>query len=83
MAHRVALMYAGQIIEVATADAFFASPQHPYARALLQALPDADRPFKTATPPACLGDGRQGGPGFLAGLACLHLMNITKGARAD
>ena len=43
MAHRVALMYAGQIIEVATADAFFASPQHPYARALLQALPDADR----------------------------------------
>ncbi|WP_395702637.1 ABC transporter ATP-binding protein [Aquabacterium sp.] len=47
MAHRVALMYAGQIIEVATADAFFASPQHPYARALLQALPDADRRGQT------------------------------------
>ncbi len=47
MAHRVALMYAGQIIEVATADAFFSSPQHPYARALLQALPDADRRGQT------------------------------------
>jgi peptide/nickel transport system ATP-binding protein len=43
MAHRVALMYAGQIIEVADADQFFAAPQHPYARALLKALPDAGR----------------------------------------
>ncbi|HZF79683.1 MAG TPA: oligopeptide/dipeptide ABC transporter ATP-binding protein, partial [Rubrivivax sp.] len=39
MAHRVALMYAGQIIEVATAQEFFAAPKHPYARALLRALP--------------------------------------------
>ncbi len=43
MAQQVALMYAGQIIEMAPADAFFANPQHPYARALLRALPDADR----------------------------------------
>jgi peptide/nickel transport system ATP-binding protein len=43
MAHRVALMYAGQIIEVGGADAFFASPKHPYARLLLRALPDSAR----------------------------------------
>ncbi|RZL39998.1 MAG: ABC transporter ATP-binding protein [Rubrivivax sp.] len=43
MAHRVALMYAGQIIEVAPAQEFFATPKHPYARLLLQALPDAAR----------------------------------------
>jgi len=43
MAHRVALMYAGQIIEVAQADDFFRDPKHPYARALLRALPDARR----------------------------------------
>ena len=41
MAHRVALMYAGQIVEVAPAGEFFAHPKHPYARALLRALPDA------------------------------------------
>jgi peptide/nickel transport system ATP-binding protein len=41
MAHRVALMYAGQIIEVATAADFFAAPRHPYATALLRALPGA------------------------------------------
>ena len=43
MAHRVALMYAGQIIEVAPAAQFFAAPRHPYAQALLQALPDGQR----------------------------------------
>ncbi|QPF73269.1 ABC transporter ATP-binding protein [Roseateles sp. DAIF2] len=41
MAHQVALMYAGQIIEVAPAQEFFAAPRHPYARLLLQALPDS------------------------------------------
>ncbi len=43
MAHQVALMYAGQIIEVAPADEFFRAPRHPYARLLLRALPDAER----------------------------------------
>jgi peptide/nickel transport system ATP-binding protein len=43
MAHRVALMYAGQIVEVAPAADFFASPKHPYATALLRALPGAGR----------------------------------------
>ncbi len=43
MAQRVALMYAGQIVEVATAAEFFSAPRHPYAQALLRALPDADR----------------------------------------
>jgi peptide/nickel transport system ATP-binding protein len=43
MAHRVALMYAGQIIEVADAADFFAAPKHPYARLLLRALPASDK----------------------------------------
>ncbi len=43
MAQHVALMYAGQIIEVAPAAQFFSQPKHPYARALLQALPEAGR----------------------------------------
>jgi len=43
MAQRVALMYAGQIVEVAEAGEFFAAPKHPYARLLLQALPDTNK----------------------------------------
>ncbi|MEY4749206.1 MAG: hypothetical protein RIQ60_1420 [Pseudomonadota bacterium] len=43
MAQQVALMYAGQIVELAPAAEFFAAPRHPYARLLLQALPDSSR----------------------------------------
>ncbi len=43
MAHRVALMYAGQIVEVADAGEFFASPLHPYAIKLFDALPEAGK----------------------------------------
>jgi peptide/nickel transport system ATP-binding protein len=43
MAHRVALMYAGQVVEVADASEFFARPLHPYAASLFESLPDASR----------------------------------------
>ncbi len=43
MAHRVALMYAGQLVEVADAREFFASPLHPYAVNLFEALPDTGK----------------------------------------
>ena len=43
MAQQVALMYAGQIIEVASADEFFSAPKHPYARLLLRALPESSK----------------------------------------
>jgi peptide/nickel transport system ATP-binding protein len=39
MADRVAVMYAGRIVEQGPVDAIFASPQHPYTRGLLASLP--------------------------------------------
>ena len=41
MATRIAVMYAGQIVEQAEASAFFAKPLHPYSIALLEAMPSA------------------------------------------
>ncbi len=40
MAQRVAVMYAGEIIETASVAAFFAGPAHPYARKLFASLPE-------------------------------------------
>ena len=40
MAHRVGVMYAGELVEEAPRAAFFASPRHPYTQALFAALPD-------------------------------------------
>ena len=39
VADRVAVMYAGQIVEVGTAEEVFYTPQHPYTWALLSSLP--------------------------------------------
>jgi peptide/nickel transport system ATP-binding protein len=43
MAHRVAVMYAGQMVEIADRDRFFSSPQHPYSRKLFEALPGSGK----------------------------------------
>lgn len=40
MAQRIAVMYAGQIMEEQSAHALFNTPQHPYTEALLAALPE-------------------------------------------
>ena len=49
--HRVAVMYRGQIVELAEADRLFADPQHPYTRRLLAAIPVPDPDHRTAAPP--------------------------------
>ena len=39
VADRIAVMYAGDIVEVGTCDEVFASPKHPYTWALLSSMP--------------------------------------------
>jgi oligopeptide/dipeptide ABC transporter ATP-binding protein len=42
IAHRVAVMYRGRLVETADTATLFANPRHPYSRALLDAIPVAD-----------------------------------------
>lgn len=59
LADRVMMMYAGQIVERATAVELFSSPAHPYSRALLECLPSLDR--VRAQPPTIPGNVPQPG----------------------
>lgn len=42
MADRIAVMYAGKVVETGTADDIFYDPRHPYTWALLSSMPDLD-----------------------------------------
>lgn len=52
IAHRVAVMYAGEVVEEGTASEVFGAPKHPYTRGLLECIPV---PGRTA-PGAQLGN---------------------------
>ena len=46
-ADRVAIMYAGKIVEIGTAEEVYYDPRHPYTWGLLQALPSLNRGART------------------------------------
>jgi peptide/nickel transport system ATP-binding protein len=72
VAHRVAVMYSGRIVETGTVDEVFATPRHPYTEGLIQARPhgsfavDGHRlreingtvPVPAARPPGCAFEPR-------------------------
>ena len=80
IADRVAVMYAGKIVETGTVREIFYQHAHPYTEALLGSLPSADQTKKDpltaipGTPPDLLAP--PAGCGFAA--RCKHCMQICK-----
>ncbi len=49
VSHKVAVMYAGEIVELADTHTIYRSPMHPYTMGLMRCLPDVDAPKGTRT----------------------------------
>ena len=48
ISHRIAILYAGRLVELAPAEALYENPVHPYTEALLSAVPIPDPPAQRA-----------------------------------
>ena len=74
---RVGVMYAGQLVEVATTAELFAAPKHPYTQALLAALPTRSRGGAPLTViEGSVPDLRNAPPGCRFADRCPHRMSV-------
>ena len=80
---RVAVMYAGQIMEQRPTASLFASPQHPYTAALLAARPEASDGGRLATIPGVVPGLHDRPPGCLFSPRCAHATPLTDDVRPD
>ncbi len=77
-ADRIAVMYAGQIVETGTADEIFYHSKHPYTRGLLNSIPrldaesDGELAYIQGTPPDALNPS----PGCSFAVRCDYAMKI-------
>ena len=79
LSHRILVMYAGKLVEVAPRDALFAAPIHPYTRALLSAVPSASKPQVARRGAAARGRGRDAA-GVRRGLRISRSLRVRRGA---
>jgi len=81
MCDRVAVMYAGNVVEIADVKEIFKNPLHPYTKALMESIPRPGKDYKTIrgtvpnliTPP----------PGCRFHPRCLHTMEVCTKTRPD
>jgi peptide/nickel transport system ATP-binding protein len=79
LADRIGIMYAGQLVEVGSADEVYKSPRHPYTQALIAAVPrlrskEKKINFVAGSPPSLLSP--PAGCRFYA--RCPHAMDVCK-----
>jgi oligopeptide/dipeptide ABC transporter ATP-binding protein len=74
--HRVAVMYAGQIVEENRVERIFADPKHPYTQGLIECVPRVDRPKegKLSVIPGTVPDASFEFRGCLFAPRCPHRM---------
>ena len=82
MAQRIAVMYAGQIMEERRANDLFAAPRHPYTEALMSAMPErSDGRSRLATIPGMVPGLYDRPQGCLFSPRCAYVRDICRAQR--
>ncbi len=82
MAQRIAVMYAGQIMEEQSAQRLFESPRHPYTEALIASMPErSDGHSRLATIPGMVPGLYDRHSGCLFGPRCTYVQESCRSRR--
>jgi dipeptide transport system ATP-binding protein len=83
IAHRVAVMYSGQVMETNATGALFADPQHPYTAALMAARPESRTGDRLATIPGVVPSLAERPDGCLFAPRCKYSTPHAVACRPD
>jgi peptide/nickel transport system ATP-binding protein len=78
MVDRIAVMYAGKIVEIAPVRDMFASPSHPYSQLLIESVPSLKERKPLKITEGITHDPRRPPPGCIFQLRCPHVMDICR-----
>lgn len=78
MVDRIAVMYAGKIVEVAPVKAMFATPKHPYSQLLIESVPSLKERKPLKITEGITHDPRNPPPGCIFQLRCPFVMDVCR-----
>ena len=78
MTDRIAVMYAGHIVEIAPSISLFDAPLHPYSQLLIDAIPDLEQRKPLRSTQGITHDPRNPPPGCIFQLRCPFVMDVCR-----
>ena len=78
MVDRIAVMYAGKIVEISPVRALYKEPLHPYSQVLIDAIPSLKEKKPLQITEGITHDPRNPPPGCIFQLRCPHVMDVCK-----
>ena len=78
MVDRVAVMYAGRIVEIAPVEEIFEAPQHPYTQLLIESIPSIKERKPLKVTEGLTHDLRNPPPGCIFQFRCPYVMDVCR-----